>query len=169
MKIFLTALLLIGFSFSTFSQEDIAAKIDELTYEWDEQAVKLSTYEGLSEFCTVAPYRESLVENLRQIHHYDSVLYDIVSQRARFGNNSELRKTLRDIEKLESEYSINDFLVFLHEECNARNDIERNAREYDEDKDAEVYRLETDLQKYVKDITKRIDVVREHVHHIQGE
>ncbi len=47
-----------------------------------------------------------------------------------------------------------------------RKDIEKNARKTGEDKDADVYVLETELMKYVKQITKRIDVVREHVHHL---
>lgn len=163
-SIFTTALALFGASL--FAQESVGAKLEELTLKWDGEAEKLATYEGLGEFCSIKPYREEMVETLRGIHHYDSVLYQIVAKKARFGGDSEMKKTLKDIEKLESEYSIRDFLTFLHEECNARNDIERNARRTGEDKDGEAYLLETELAKYVKHITKRIDVVREHVHHL---
>ncbi len=62
-----------------------------------------------------------------------------------------------------------EFLTFLHEECNARAEIERNAKKTGEDKDGEAYILETELQKYVKHITKRIDGIREHVHHLSGQ
>lgn len=154
------------FQISSAQEENVGQKLEELTLKWDGQAEKLATYEGLSEFCTVKPYREDMIETLRGIHHYDSVLYQTIAKRARFGGDAEMKKTLKDIEKLESEYSIRDFLSFLHEECNARNDIERNAKKTGEDKDSEVYMLEVELQKYVKHITKRIDVVRDHVHHL---
>lgn len=167
MKNLILFTLSIGLWTSAFSQENIGAKLEELTLAWDGEAEKLATYDGLSEFCTVEPYRARMIETLKGIHHYDSVLYDVITKKARYGGgDSEMKKTLKDIEKFESEYSIRDFLNFLHEECNARNDIERNARKTGEDKDAEAYVLETELGKYVKHITKRIDVIREHVHHL---
>ena len=143
----------------------LGAKIEELTTKWDEEAEGLSTYKGLTQFCLKADYRGEMIETLKGIHHYDSVLYEEISKKARFGGNNEMKKTLKDIAKLEDGYSIHDFLVFLQEECNARKAIEKNARKTGKNKDSEAYILETELGKYVKQITKRIDVVREHVHH----
>lgn len=165
-KIISVLIICVCFVGSVNAQEGIGKKLEDLTYKWDGQAEKLSTYEGLSQFCTVKPYRDEMIETLKGIHHYDSILYEAISKQARYGGNAEIKKTLKDIEKLETEYSIRDFLTFLHEECNARNDIERNAKKTGDDKDSEVYMLEVELQKYVKHITKRIDVVRDHIHHL---
>ncbi|MCP4459514.1 MAG: hypothetical protein GY816_16055 [Cytophagales bacterium] len=153
--------------FSTLAQENnVGAKLEELTLKWDNEAEGLSSYDGLTKFCLDANHRGEMTGTLKGIHHYDSVLYETIAQKARFGGTSEMKKTMKDIEKLEDGYSIKAFLVFLQEECNARRAIEKNARKTGEDKDAEVYVLETELSKYVKRITKRIDVVREHVRHL---
>lgn len=167
MKKILLIIGIIGLSFFSNAQnENVGAKLEKLTAEWDEEAEYLSTYKGLSQFCADKGYRDEMVGTLKGIHHNDSVLYQVIAQKARYGNTSEMKKTLKDIEKLENGYTIKDFLSFLNEECIARNAIEKNARKTGEDKDAEVYMLETELGKYVKHITKRIDVIREHVHHL---
>ncbi len=167
MRRLLTVLGLITLLFSSVAQEEtVGAKIEELTLKWDDEAEKLASYDGLTKFCLDAGYRGEMIGTLKGIHHYDSVLYETIAKKARFGGSSEMKKTMKDIEKLEDGYSIRDFLVFLQEECNFRKDIEKNARKTGEDKDADVYILETELTKYVKQITKRIDVVREHVHHL---
>lgn len=147
-------------------EETLGAKMQALTEAWDLEATKLSSYQGLSEFCVNQAYREEMIATLKGIHHYDSILYDIIAKKARFGGDAEMKKTLKDIERVESELSIRSFLVFLQEECKARKEIENNARKTGEDKDAEVYMLETELGKYVKQITKRIDTIRDHVHHL---
>jgi len=155
------------FLISTNAQtENIGTKLEELTAQWDQEAEKLSTYEGLSQFCVDENYRAEMIGTLQGIHHYDSVLYEAIAQKVRYGGSSEMKKTMKDIEKLQKETSIKEFLNFLQEECVARNDIEKNARKTGEDKDGEVYILETELAKFVKHITKRVDVIREHVHHL---
>ena len=162
-------LLLLGFTSMLFTQaqeENIGAKLEELTLKWDGEAQKLATYEGLTKFCLDANYRNGMIGTLKGIHHYDSILYETIAKKARFGGSSEMKKTLKDIEKFEEGYSIRGFLVFLQEECNFRRDIEKAARKTGEDKDGDVYVLETELAKYVKQITKRIDIVNEHVHHL---
>ena len=147
-------------------EENLGAKMQALTEAWDLEATKLSTYKGLSEFCVNQNYRNEMIATLKGIHHYDSVLYQIVAKAARFGGDDEMKKTLKDIERVESESSIRSFLVFLQEECNARKEIESSAKKTGEDKDGEIYMLETELAKYVKQITKRIDAIRDHIHHL---
>jgi len=165
-----SSLFVLGFStilFSSLAQdENVGAKLEELTIDWDQEAERLSTYDGLTQFCLDKNYRATMVGILKGIHHYDSVLYQVIAKKVRFGGSGEMKKTLKDIEKLENGYTIKDFLNFLNVECIARNEIEKNARKTGEDKDGEVYMLETELAKYVKHITKRIDVIREHVHHL---
>ena len=153
--------------FSTLAQEEsVGAKLEELTTKWDGEAEKLSNYDGLTQFCLDKNYRSEMVGTSKGIHHYDSVLYQEIAKKVRYGGSGEMKKTLKDIEKFENGYTIKDFLTFLNEECIARSAIEKNARKTGEDKDGEVYMLETELAKYVKHITKRIDVIREHVHHL---
>ena len=64
-----------------------------------------------------------------------------------------------------------NFIHFLHEECVAQKDIEKNSKELKNDigsesYDSQVYMLEIELGKFVKHITKRVDKIREHVHHL---
>ena len=49
-------------------------------------------------------------------------------KKVRFGGSNEMKKTLKDIEKLENGYSIQDFLIFLQEECNTHKAIEKNEK-----------------------------------------
>jgi len=160
--------LLLAFGSLTMANgQSVTAKMDELTAKWDAEAEKLSTYDGLSQFCTSAAYRTDVISTLKGIHHLDSMLYDMISKKSKYGNaTDEIKKTLKDIEKVQTEYSMKSFLVFLNEDCKARNEIEKNAKKTGEDKDAEVYVLETELSKYVKHITKQIDLIDDHMHHL---
>ena len=164
-KVILLSTALFAFM-SVNAQENIGQKIEELTLTWDREAEELGSYSALKEFCNNADYRGTIVGTLKGIHHYDSVLYDALSQKARYGGSKEITKTLKDIEKLEEESSIKDFLAYLNEECKAQYQIEKEGRKTGENMDSEIYLLETELQKYVKHITKRVDLVRDHVHHL---
>lgn len=167
MKNVMMLFALLGAGLSAWSQnENVGAKLEELTVKWDQEAEGLKSYDGLSRFCSDQSYRNEMAGTLQEIHHFDSVLYKMVEKKARFGGDSEMKKTLKDIEKLQNEFSIREFLTFLSDECKARTEIEKNARKTGEDKDGEIYMLEVELQKYVKHMTKRIDVIREHVHHL---
>lgn len=151
---------------TSYAQETIGAKLEALTTQWDAEAEGLSSYEGLTKFCTDQAYRNELITTMKGIHHYDSVLYDAIAKKARFSDDAEIKKTLKDIEKLQSNYSIRNFLVFLQEECKARSEIEKEAKKTGENMDGEAYILELELQKYVKHVTKQIDSIRDHLHHL---
>lgn len=160
---------------SVFAQEDdqktLGTVIDDLTYEWDLEADNLNNYEGLSRFCVDKEYRLNVIDLLNDIHHYDSVLYDRLVKAARFNDDREINKTLKEIAKFEEEYSMKKFIHFLHEECIVRSDIEKNAEDLRNDigsssYDGQIYIVETELNKYIKHITRRMDHIREHVHHL---
>lgn len=165
------------FAFVAFAQEEtedaqaIREKIDELTFKWDNEAVTLQNYTGLTKFCQQKNYRYEIIDLLKNIHHYDSVLYERAAKAAQVSNDRELKKLMKDIESFEEEYSMKDFIHFMREDCEARNNIEKNSEELkasvaEESYDNQIYVIETELQKYVKHITKRVDKVREHVHHL---
>lgn len=147
-------------------EEDIVKIIDDLTLEWDESAIKLETYEGLTKYCRDRSYRDNTILLLNQIHHYDSSLYKIVKEKFGTTGDEEAKATLDDIETLEMDYATKRFLSFLRKECMALNDNERNKNMsgYDE----MVQELEAELIEYVEAITRQIDTVDEHVHHLKG-
>lgn len=164
-----TFLLLFFISFSIFAQEEakIVKIIDELRYSWDDEAEKLETYAGLGEFCGNSPYRNNIIKMLDDIHHYDTLLYGIVTRKFAKDKDPEAKATLDDIETLEVDYTTKAFKRFIHKECNSYNEIENNlGAEGGEEYEKEVNMLEEELKKYVIEITKQIDIIDEHVHHL---
>ena len=168
-----STLLLLVFTcaaLTTFSQEnekDVVKAIDDLTINWDNEAETLQTYEGLGSFCGQSVYRKKIISMLDEIHHYDTLLYGIVTRKFNDNGDKEAKATLDDIETLETDYTTKSFRRFIHRECNTYNEIENNlGREGGEEYKAEVNALETELKKYVVEITKQIDLIDEHVHHL---
>ena len=160
-------LVLLMFVTASYCQdENIGEEIETLTYEWDNESTGLETYDGLSKFCADANYRDEIVSTLKGIHHFDSMLYLVIQKKVRFGGDAEMKNTLKDIEKLQNQFSISEFLSFLSDECRARKEIENNMKKYGEDVDGDVYMLEVELQKYIKKVTKQVDMIRKHVHHL---
>lgn len=162
---------------SCLGQDDVEAQasltkiIDDITFSWDIKADELNDYGGFSQFCLDADYRNEVLTLLRDIHHYDSVLYDRLSKAARFSHNHELKKTIQDIEEFEDEYSMRNLVKFLKDECALRKDIEHEADALKneigyESYDGKIYLIETQLNKFMKHITKRVDKIRDHVHHL---
>lgn len=152
--------------------QKVSEVIDELTYAWDVEAEKLSAYEGLTEFCNNNEYRYKTIDLLREIHHYDSLLYKkLLNARRRSKNTREVERTLKDIEEFEAKYTTENFIHFLHGDCNESKDLERNSKDLRRDfgvgsYDNRIYVLEVELGRYVHHITKKIDQIREHVHHL---
>ncbi|MEQ9303245.1 MAG: hypothetical protein RJQ14_04960 [Marinoscillum sp.] len=164
--------LLTLLSINIFAQEaSLGSAIDELTYKWDTEAKNLNSYEGLSKFCDDTEYRLEVIGVLHEIHHYDSILYNRLVTASRFNKDKEIEKTLDEITKFEKKYSMKQFIHFLHEECISRNAIEKESKESRNDigansYDGQIYIIETELNKYIKHITKRVDHLRKHVHHL---
>ena len=162
-------LTLIIFSQSLVAQENvnIVTIIDDLTVRWDQTAINMKTYQGIHNFCGKDGDRDKTVELLDQIHHWDTTLYFIVQNKYADTNDKEAEATLRDIETLETDYTTRSFRRFIHQECNTYNDIEKNlGREKGAEYKEEVKVLEKELKKYVVEITKQIDLIDEHVHHL---
>ena len=90
-------------SFITFSQdEDIVKVIDDLTIKWDKQAAALEKYSGMKYYCTSDIYREKTIGLLDKIHHYDTVLYNIVNEK------------YKDVVlRLENEWELKNWLLFI--------------------------------------------------------
>ncbi len=170
-KFTIIALALFGLSFCSLAQEeeeDIVKIIDDLTIRWDAEAVKLETYNGLKDYCQIKPYRDQTIELLNLIHHYDTSLYMIVKKKYDTSEDAEAKATLDDIVTVETIYTTPSFLKFLHKECGTLNGIENNlAKKGGKEYKKEVKALEKELFKYVEGITRRIDLIDEHVHHLK--
>lgn len=174
---FCTVSLVILFSVSVNAQEDnesLGKIIDNLTYGWDLESNNLDDYDGMVKFCRNKEYRFEVIGMLKDIHHYDSVLLKRLGKAARFSKDKELIKTLKDISKFEEEYSMKEFISFLYDECQGIAELEKNRDDLEdeiaqESYDGRRYVLETEMAKYIHHITKRVDMIRDHVHHLHIE
>ncbi|NQZ76596.1 MAG: hypothetical protein HRT61_10885 [Ekhidna sp.] len=166
--ILLSLTLLLSLSISAQEQEaEVVKAVDNLRINWDNEAEKLQNYEGLGSFCSESSYRKEIIGMLDDIHHYDTLLYGIVTRKFSSSKDPEAKATLDDIEELESDYTTKSFKRFIHKECNSYNEIEMNlGREKGSEYKKEVATLEKELKKYVMEITKQIDLIDEHVHHL---
>ncbi|WP_425390720.1 hypothetical protein [Ekhidna sp.] len=146
---------------------DIVAVIDDLTVRWDETAIRLKNYQGIQEFCLTEEYRKETIELLDNIHHWDTTLYFIVQEKFDTSKDKEAAATLSDIEKLETEYSTANFKAFISDECSVLKVIqdsfdEKTVKQYEKD----IRKFEKELVKYLNSITYRIDIIDEHIHHL---
>ncbi len=170
--IFILAFAMFNLVASAQEEASLVKKINDLTYDWDLMSTTLNNYEGLGKFCSEASYRNEFVVLLQGIHHFDSVLYDKLTKAARMSaHNHDIKKAIEEIHAFEKEYDTHSFIRFLHDECVARQDIEKNAEALKGDVGSDsyggqIYILESELNKYIKHITKRVDHIRKHVHHL---
>jgi len=167
MKPVVTIIFLILLLTASAQEEEFKVQtLDSLTYAWDANAKKLQTYEGLSSFCSDRFFRAEIIDLLEGIHHYDTLLLFIVTNKT----GKEAEATLQDIETLEVEYKTLSFKRFIHQECNTYNEIENNfGRSKGDVYNEEVENLEDELKKYVIGVTKQIDLIDEHAHHLDLE
>lgn len=160
-------LILIGFSISAQKKINIVTVIDNLTVKWDVTAIKLKNYQGIQEFCLTEEYRLKTIALLDDIHHWDTTLYFIVQEKFDTSKDLEAAATLQDIEKLETEYSTENFKNFISEEC-GRLKVIRDSfdKETVKQYEKEIRKFEKELIKYINSITYRIDIIDEHIHHL---
>ncbi|WP_339789291.1 MAG: hypothetical protein ACMVP2_27250 [Imperialibacter sp.] len=163
-----------GLSAQSTDSVSIVKKFDELVLKWDLLAVELGQYEGLDKYCTDKSYQDNVIKTLEEIHHYDTLLYQTLAKKARYDKSAEIKKTLKQIEEFETEYKGPSFLKKLHDECVGRREIEKDYKETRNDigmnsYDGQVLVLEADLNKYVQHITRLMDHIEEHIHHLHLE
>jgi hypothetical protein len=167
MKYILTITLTL-FMFNSFSQDTgLVEKLDELRNRWDAKAEEMKTFEGLAQYCKQSDFRIELTTMLNDIHHYDSVLFKTVKEKFNLSKDKEAKATIEDIEKLEMDYKTRSFQKFLRKECAQYNEAEQNKAfgEYEQDRK----RIEKELAAYIKEITRQIDLVDEHAHHLMDQ
>ena len=154
----------------------IEEEYDHLTAQWLEVSGVLKTYSGLATFCKDTEYSTHAVKILETLHHYDSLVLDIMltNSISHDENDKEYKKTFKDIEKFETEYGIKAFIGFLKESCNTRKDLEKNKKELMKDSgmysyDGQLLVLETQLRKFLLHIDKQVISIDDHVHMIHPD
>ena len=162
-----------SFLYAQVPEGRLDERIDEVTYKWDLEADKLATYEGLLVVCGDKKYRAEILGLLDEIHHLDSVLYNVLVDLARYQTDREIRKTIKEIQQFEDQYDTKSFIRFMSKECKASREIEKESKKTrnqvgENSYSGQVYILETELFKYVKQITQRVDKIRIHVHHLSS-
>jgi hypothetical protein len=166
-QLILICSLALAFSSSAQEKVNIVKVIDELRGNWDITAIKMKNYQGIHNFCADKDYKKKTMTLLDEIHHWDTTLYFIVQNKYSSNEDEEAAATLEDIEALETEYSTENFKNFISEECEILKVIEDHfdseaVRQYEK----EIKKFEREMIKYVNSITDRVDIVDEHIHHL---
>ena len=169
-------MIMIGFGLqaqdsSGDQEQSLEKEFDDLVERWESASGELSTYGGLKSYCTIDTYRANVVGLLGEVHHYDSLVLNIITdptERAKM-DSKEQAATKKEIEKFESEYSTTNFMIKLKEECKFRREIEHDKKYSKNDigansYDGQILLLETDLRKYIKHIASRLEHIDKHVH-----
>ena len=170
---YLTLVFIFAATFSVYAQDssedekNIVAIIDDLTVKWDKQAEQMTKYIGLKYYCTAEVYRDKTTNLLDDIHHYDTLLYGIVTRKYANSKDKEAEATLKDIITVEADYTTKSFKEFLQKECDGFEAVEKLSKADGSKYYKEVEKLEKELAKYVVIITKRIDLIDEHIHHLK--
>lgn len=161
-------------STATEKPKRVDEQIDQITEKWDKESKELENYEGLSRLCEDAKYRMEIFHLLNKVHHYDSVVKHILEKMYKKDpSNHEVKKSLKDVRKLEGKYSTKKFIHFMNEECHEVKNIESEAPDSfngvgENSYSGQKYILETQLYKYVKHVTHRVDKIQKHVHHLSN-
>ncbi len=168
MKPILAIIIVFGsLNFSHAQEEDIVRVMDDLRVNWDTRAAFLQSYNDLQNLCKNRDFRSDLTKLLDQIHHFDTTLYNTVKAKYVGSADAEAKATLEDIEKLERDYATQGFKSFVHEECGEFNMVESSFGKEGDEYQAEKKRVEIALRRYVGSITRQIDLIDEHAHHLK--
>ena len=166
---FLTVLFVLSLNLTVSAQRKykIVEIIDNLRYDWDQTAISLKDYQGIQNFCETEDHRKKTLELLDAIHHWDTTLYFVVKEKYDQTKDKEAEATLKDIERLESNYTTINFKEFIQQECDQLKVIhdhfdEQTVKDYEK----AIRKFEKELIFYLNSITDRVDIVDEHIHHL---
>lgn len=151
---------------------EIVNELDRLDDAWHEIADEMGTYAGLAFYCKDKEYKYEIDNLLNDIHHYDTLLYQILLAKVELdGASHTLRRTIKEIEKVENKYRPKNFHIKLQDDCKGRREIERNKKKLQSDIQAESYDgraliINNDIHTYIHHITNLVDLIDKHAHHI---
>ncbi len=174
-KVYVIACLTIFLCGTTqLSAQNVLASLDETTFSWDLLGSELQTYEGLKKYCNDDKYKQEVLQTLEHLHHYDTIIYNVLVKKYRIHKSREIHKTLEEIKLFETEYSPQKFAKFLAAECKEERFIEHHKKETiheigAESYDGQIQILENQLFRYVKHVTKIVDHIKDNAHHLHLE
>ncbi len=168
---FLAILCLPSLSYAQDEEENLTEKFDDVSYRWDLIAEMLEEYSGLNAYCKVDSFRIEVISVLNDIHHYDTLIYRRLVQLSYYENNHEIKKTLEQIKQFEKEFSAAKFIHHLNAECKDSREIEHNKKNTlgnigDESYSGQILNVQNAAYRYIHHITKLVDHIRDHVHHL---
>ena len=177
-RIILTLVLINGYLINdTLAQveespKDLIQHFEELSQKWHELEPGLEDYEGFKRYCVNKEYKNTIDEVFYKIHHYDSIILSKVNNPAYEMDRKERNKILKEIRKFESKYSTQEFLKTLKRECHERHEIEHDKKLTrndfaDNSYSGQIIILESELFKYSRQITRKIDHINKYLHHLQ--
>jgi hypothetical protein len=154
----------------------IEEEYDFLTGQWLEVSGELKTYSGLASYCKQPEFRKHTAHILELLHHYDSLVLDILTDPTSqlHVSKKEQQKTIKDIEKFEEKYSLKNFSALLKESCRTYKDLEKNKDDLVKESgmysyDGQILILETQLRKFLTSIDKRVVAIDDHIHLIHPD
>lgn len=153
------------------SPKSLVDHFEELDAKWHELEPGLEDYEGFKRYCSNKEYKNTIDDVIRKIHHYDSVILSKVNDPAYEMDRKERGKILKEISKFETKYSTHQFLKTLKRECHERHEIEHDKKVTrndfaDNSYSGQIIILESELFKYSRQITKRIEHINNYLHHL---
>lgn len=175
-----TLIILLVVNSQALAQKYASATIEQdyelLTERFSELAEDLNSYDGLGEFCANPDVRSETIAVLSYLHHYDSLVLQLLLDPTSGVQIShrDFKKTMKDIQEFEEDYSLESFVGFLKESCITRNAMERDAEDLKRESgiysyDGQMLMLETKLAKYVKHVVKKVQAIDDHVHMIHPD
>lgn len=175
--LFFLGVLTISFSASAQSNSLIEDEFEIIASDWLNKSEDLKFYEGVNQYCLDPNYRQSMNGLLRNIHYYDSLVLDKLSDPGVYLvlDQKEQKKTLKDIYEMEEEFSVAGFVEQMKSSCTFRNEIEANAENLRngvgvESYDGKVLVLETEMQRYINKVDRLVVRIDDHLHllHIEN-
>ncbi len=148
---------------------DVEKSYDVLTEQWLRISTDMKTYQGLSLYCRQPAVQEGTHKLLHTIHYFDSVILETLNDPSMQFDGREQKKTVKDIEKFESEYTLAAFQEVFDTSCKTRRALEKDKEDLTKEigmysYDGQVMMLETQLHRYLNHIDKKVVAIDEHLH-----
>ena len=168
----LSALILFLVNFSALEAEPFITerKILTLSDHWKKEMRTLENYRGLETFCWDQSQRQIIFNLLEEIHEYHDALYEDLQTTQYNHSKRTIQRILKHIDKLEEKYNPQDFNQFFQSQCALQSKIQRKSDHYRagfgvHSYEGKIYVQETEMYRYLKRLTKRIDRIKKHVEH----
>jgi hypothetical protein len=148
--------------------------IIELAQSWHEQMQLLSESKVLVGFCASKVDQQTIFNLLDEIHHYHDLLEADLESTPYNHSRRTIRRILKEIDKLSTDFPPEDFAEFFREQCWLRSRTEKKARTYNtgfgtHSYGGQVHTQEAVTEWYLNRLTRRISRIKRHVEHFHAK